>query len=189
MIWNGNNMSLDLNHVIDDFNKSGLDKLIEKLDHVAYRVKRGERLTTMQAMMNLLPYREFKNFKIIKADAITTCIKLHETLPVIVISEGLSEDSIVEKYCQKYGSRVHHLAYLVKDIEKVVEIQKSRGVEFTSDQVIGSVSEGIKQIFTMPTETTNHIVEYIQRFGDFDGFFTPSNVENLMISTAKLGEA
>jgi hypothetical protein len=182
-------MSVGLNQVINDFKKSGLDKLINKLDHVAYRVKRGERLTTMQAMMNLLPYREYKNFKIIKADAITTCIKLHDTLPVIVISEGLSDNSIVEKYCQKYGSRVHHLAYLVNDIEKVVEIQKSREVEFTTNEVIGSVSEGIKQIFTMPTETTNHIIEYIQRFGDFDGFFTPGNVEDLMMSTAKLGEA
>jgi len=66
---------------------------------------------------------------------------------------------------------------------------KSRGVHFTSDGVIGSESEGIKQIFTMPTETTNHIIEYIQRFGDFDGFFTPNNVEDLMISTAKLGES
>ncbi len=182
-------MSIDLKHVIEDFNDSGLDKLIVKLDHVAYRVKIGERLTTMQSMMNLLPYREFKNFKIIRANAITTCIKLHDTLPVIVISEGLNEDSIVEKYCQKYGSRVHHLAYLVKDIDKVVAIQKSRGVHFTSEKVIGSESEGIKQIFTMPTETTNHIIEYIQRFGDFDGFFTPNNVENLMISTAKLGES
>ena len=182
-------MSIDLKQVVDNFNKSGLNKLIVKLDHIAYRVKIGERLSTMQTMMNLLPYREFKNFKILRANAITTCIKLHDTLPVIVISEGLSEDSIVEKYCQKYGSRVHHLAYLVKNIDKVVEIQKSRGVAFTSEEVIGSESEGIKQIFTMPTETTNHIIEYIQRFGDFDGFFTPNNVENLMISTAKLGEA
>ncbi len=182
-------MPINLNQVMEDFNNSGLNELIDKLDHIAYRVKMGERLSTMQAMMNLLPYREFKNFKILKANAITTCIKLHNTLPVIVISEGLSENSIVEKYCQKYGSRVHHLAYLVKDIEEVVEIQKSRGVEFTSDKVIGSESEGIKQVFTMPTQTTNHIIEYIQRFGDFDGFFTPSNVEDLMISTAKLGEA
>ncbi len=182
-------MSNDLKQVIENYNESGLNKLIVKLDHVAYRVKMGERIPTMQAMMNLLPYREFKNFKILRANAITTCIKLHDTSPVIVISEGLNEDSIVEKYCQKYGSRVHHLAYLVKDIVKVVEIQKSRGVQFTSDGVIGSESEGIKQIFTMPIGTTNHIIEYIQRFGDFDGFFTLNNVENLMISTAKLGKA
>jgi predicted RNA-binding protein with PIN domain len=122
-------------------------------------------------------------------NAITSCIKLHDTLPVVVVSEGMTEDSIVEKYCQKYGSRIHHLAYEVTDIDKVVAIQKSRGVKFTSDEIIGSEEEGIKQIFTMPTETVNHIIEYIQRFGDFDGFFTPSNVGELMKSTEKLGEA
>jgi len=182
-------MEIDLEKVISDRKASGLDKLIVKLDHVAYRVKIGERLATIQSLMHLLPYRQFKNFKIISANAITTCIKLHETLPVIVVSEGLVEDSIVEKYCQKYGSRVHHLAYLVTDIVEVVKIQKSRGVEFTSEEIIGSEEEGIKQIFTMPTKHTNHIIEYIQRFGDFDGFFTPDNVESLMKSTEELGEA
>ena len=113
---------------------------------------------------------------------------MSDTLPAIVISEALSEDSVVEKYCQKYGNRVHHLAYEVTDINKVVEIQKSRGIKFTTEEIIGSEEEGIKQIFTMPTKTTNHIIEYIQRFGDFDGFFTPNNVESLMKSTEKLGE-
>jgi len=95
----------------------------------------------------------------------------------------------VEKYCQKYGNRVHHLAYEVTNIEKVVEIQKSRGIKFTTDEIIGSEEEGIKQIFTFPTESSNHIIEYIQRFGDFDGFFTPSNIAGLMNSTEKLGES
>ena len=182
-------MGFDLKETTKKRKESGLDKLIIKLDHVAYRVKKGERMKKIKELMTLLPYREFKNFKIIKANAITTCIKLHETSTVIVVSEGLSEDSIVEKYCQKYGSRVHHIAYLVKDIDRVIEIQKARGIQFTSEDVYGSEEEGIKQIFTMPTETTNHIIEYVQRFGDFDGFFTPSNVENLMKSTEKLGEA
>ncbi len=102
---------------------------------------------------------------------------------------SLSEDSIVEKYVKKYGSRVHHLAYLCKDIDKVVEIQRKRGVKFTSEEIIGSEEEGIKQIFTMPTETSNQIIEYFQQFGDFDGFFTPSNISGLMLSTEKLGES
>jgi 4-hydroxyphenylpyruvate dioxygenase-like putative hemolysin len=168
---------------------SGIDDLIIKLDHIAYRVRKGERFKKIGELMNLIPYRFFKNFKVISANANTTCIKLNDTLPVVVISEGLDDDSVVERYCKKFGSRIHHLAYLVKDIEKVVEIQKKRGIEFTSETIIGSETEGIKQIFTLPTKTTNHIIEYLQRFGDFDGFFTPSNVADLMLSTEKLGEA
>ena len=173
----------------NDRRNAGIDDLIIKLDHIAYRVRKGERFKKMGELMNLLPYKFFKNFQVISANANTTCLKLKDTLPVIVISEGLDDESIVEKYCKKFGSRVHHLAYSVKDIEKIVEIQKGRGIEFTSESIIGSEEEGIKQIFTMPTKTSNHIIEYIQRFGDFDGFFSPSNVADLMLSTEKLGEA
>ncbi len=182
-------MTKNFQEIGEDRKASGLDQYIVKLDHIAYRVKIGDREVLMGELMNALPYRLFKSFKVVHSNATTTTLKLKDTLPIIVISEGLNEDSIVEKYCKKFGSRVHHLAYEVSDIEKVVEIQKARGVKFTTEDIIGSEEEGIKQIFTMPTETSNHIIEYIQRFGDFDGFFTPSNIAGLMNSTEKLGEA
>lgn len=179
----------DFEQAQEEVKQAGLSDLIIRLDHVAYRVEKGKREQTMAELANLVPYREFKTFKVVSMDAITSCIKLADTLPVIVVSEGITADSIVQKYVQKYGGRIHHLAYLVNDIDKVVEIQKNRGVKFTTDHIIGSEEEGIKQIFTLPTETANHIVEYIQRFGDFDGFFTPTNIGSLMKSTEKLGEA
>ncbi|MBN1328338.1 MAG: hypothetical protein JXA54_02585 [Candidatus Heimdallarchaeota archaeon] len=179
---------INLDKIQKDREESGIDEFIVKLDHVAYRVKRGEREKFMSELMNYLPYKHYKSFIVITSNATTTTLKLFDTLPVIVISEGTTEDSVVEKYCQKYGSRVHHLAYEVTNIEQVVKIQKARGVKFTTENIIGSEEEGIKQIFTMPTETTNHIIEYIQRFGDFDGFFTPNNIGGLMLSTVKLGE-
>ncbi|MHA1366899.1 MAG: VOC family protein [Candidatus Heimdallarchaeota archaeon] len=182
-------MTKNFQEIGDDRKASGIDQYIVKLDHVAYRVKLGDRETLMAELMNALPYRLFKSFKVLHSNATTTTLKLNDTLPIIVISEGLTEDSVVEKYCQKYGNRVHHLAYEVTNIEKVVEIQKSRGIKFTTDEIIGGEEEGIKQIFTFPTESSNHIIEYIQRFGDFDGFFTPSNIAGLMNSTEKLGES
>ncbi|MHA1214079.1 MAG: VOC family protein [Candidatus Hodarchaeales archaeon] len=166
-----------------------LEEYIVKLDHIAYRVKRGEREKLIQQFTDLADYKFYKSFTVKKSNAITSCLKLHGTLPVIVISEGLTEDSIVEKYCNKFGSRVHHLAYLVTDIEKVVNFQKTQGVKFTTEKIIGSEKEGIKQIFTFPIPETNHIIEYIQRFGNFDGFFTPSNISDLMNSTEELGES
>ncbi|MHA1911776.1 MAG: VOC family protein [Candidatus Kariarchaeaceae archaeon] len=82
----------------------------------------------------------------------------------------------------------HHLAYEVTNIEKVVAILKERGVVFTTEKIIGSEKEGIKQIFTKPLEPFNHIIEYIQRFGDFEGFFTPSKIGDLIKSTEELSE-
>jgi len=182
-------MLKEVSELYTELKVSGLKDLIIKLDHIAYRVKKGEREKAMAELANLIPYKDYKTFKVISMNAITSTLKLHETLPVIVVSEGLTDDSVVEKYVKKYGGRIHHLAYLVKDIDRVVKIQKERGVKFTTDSIIGSEEEGIKQIFTLPTESANHIIEYVQRFGDFDGFFTPSNVGALMKSTEKLGEA
>ncbi|MFX0115120.1 MAG: VOC family protein [Candidatus Hodarchaeota archaeon] len=182
-------MNIDLKRIEEDRKAAAIDEYIIKLDHIAYRVHKGEREKAMGEFIRLLPYQEYKSFVVKSMNAITSCIKLYDTFPVIVVSEGLTEDSIVEKYCQKYGSRIHHLAYEVTNIDKVVEQQKSAAIAFTTDEIIGSEEEGIKQIFTLPTKTANHIIEYIQRFGDFDGFFTPSNIADLMKSTEKLGEA
>ena len=60
-----------------------IDDLIIKLDHIAYRVKKGERRRFIDELVNVIPpYREFKNFKVLNANAITTCIQLHDTLPL-----------------------------------------------------------------------------------------------------------
>ena len=45
--------------------------------------------------------------------------------------------------------------------------------------VIGSQEEGLKQIFSSASEHSSLIIEYVQRFGDFDGFFTKQNVAEL----------
>jgi hypothetical protein len=37
----------------------------------------------------------------------------------------------------------------------------------------------LKQIFSSASEYSSLIIEYVQRFGDFQGFFTKQNVANL----------
>ena len=45
--------------------------------------------------------------------------------------------------------------------------------------MIGSREDGLKQIFSSASEHSSLIVEYVQRFGDFSGFFTKQNVAEL----------
>jgi hypothetical protein len=42
-----------------------------------------------------------------------------------------------------------------------------------------SSQEGLKQIFFSASEHSSLIIEYVQRFGDFHGFFTKENVAGL----------
>jgi hypothetical protein len=52
-------------------------------------------------------------------------------------------------------------------------------------ELVGSPDEGLKQTFSVQSENTLLINEYIHRYGDFDGFFTKSNVTLLTGATGK----
>ncbi len=60
----------------------------------------------------------------------------------------------------------------------MVEGIASRGKQFLLD-VVGSRDEGLKQIFSTASPFSSPIIEYVQRFGDFQGFFTRENVAYL----------
>lgn len=102
--------------------------------------------------------------------------------PEIFISDG-SSGSIVGNWVAARGGigGVHHMAYLVPDVDKAVEEWKSRGIEFSSDAPI--VCEGLKQIFTKELKQAgNIVVELLERAGDG---FCKSNVLELMRSSVE----
>jgi hypothetical protein len=76
------------------------------------------------------------------------------------------------------------MAFRTEDIEETVSALKNSGMSFLID-LVGSSGEGLKQIFSSPSENTLLVNEYIHRYGDFDGFFTKSNVTLLTGATAK----
>ena len=94
--------------------------------------------------------------------------------------------SPTETFVRNYGPRLHHVALSVKDgtrdgkenIEFVVDAIASQGKGFLLD-VIGSKEEGLKQIFSNASEHSSLIIEYVQRYDGFDGFFTRDNVAKL----------
>lgn len=91
--------------------------------------------------------------------------------------------SPTETFVRNYGPRLHHIAVAVMDgerdglenIEFAVNAIASEGQGFLLD-VVGSREEGLKQIFSNASEHSSLIIEYVQRFGDFQGFFTQDNV-------------
>jgi hypothetical protein len=80
--------------------------------------------------------------------------------------------SPTETFVRNYGPRLHHMAISVKDGEL-------GGIEHIDVVVIGSKEQGLKQIFSNASEHSSLIIEYVQRYGSFDGFFTKENVAKL----------
>lgn len=153
------------------------------LDHIAYRVHGADIVGVGDEFMRLTPFLYSEAHEIEEHDAKTIVFRFGNTKPALVASFGRSKESVVEQYVERYGPRVHHIAYEVSDIAKIVSLQRKRGMAFTTEEVIGARDEGIVQIFSTPSEFTNEITEYVQRFDGFTGFFSNKNVGNLMAST------
>ena len=89
-----------------------------------------------------------------------------------------------EQFVQNYGTRVHHLAFRAEEIAATCDALGEDGMAFLC-KLVGTRERGIQQIFSTPSANTLVVNEYIQRYGDFDGFFDENNVTRLTHATGK----
>jgi hypothetical protein len=188
-------------HEAKEIQKSlGLDKLILPVDHLATRVYSQNREVAILEYLTLSSYYYWGSYNIENQSSSTNVTKsIHYEdegfCPAKVFTAAnhpyfvnhlVELPSPTENFVRNYGPRLHHIALSVADgetqgkanIEYVVDVIRANGKDFLLD-VIGSKEEGLKQIFSSASEHSSLIVEYVQRFGDFDGFFTKQNVAGL----------
>ncbi len=165
-------------------------KNIKELDHAATRVRAEDRDAAVIEFMNLTNYNFDFAIYVKVFNSITNVARLSSKDFAMVFTSGISpyiddeKSGPTEKFVHNYGPRVHHMAFRTEDIEETVSALKNSGMSFLID-LVGSPREGLKQIFSSPSENTLLVNEYIHRYGDFDGFFTRSNVTLLTGATAK----
>lgn len=94
---------------------------------------------------------------------------------VLVLVQGLSEESQVSQYVAEYGAGVQHIAFEVKDLPQVMERLKESGVEFDTNLIQGA---GIRQSFTHRDPASGMMYELIERQEE-DGHFTDESVAEL----------
>jgi hypothetical protein len=178
----------------------GMEKLILPIDHLATRVYSQNREVAILEYLTLSSYFYWGSYDIENQSSSTNVTKsIHyedeSFSPAKVFTAAnhpyfvnhlVGKPSPTESFVRNYGPRLHHIALSVADgetngksnIDYVVESIRANGKDFLLD-VIGSKEEGLKQIFSSASEHSSLIVEYVQRFGDFDGFFTKHNVAGL----------
>jgi hypothetical protein len=177
-----------------------IDDLISPIDHLATRVYSQNREAALLEYLALSSYYYWGSYDIKDQNSSTNVTKntrLHpesmspakvftaNNLPYCV--NHLDKlPSPTETFVRNYGPRLHHMALTVKDgqrngkenIDYVVDAITAQGKGFLLDTV-GSREEGLKQIFSSASEFSSLIIEYVQRFGDFQGFFAKDNVAQL----------
>ncbi len=180
--------------------KLGLDKLIQPIDHLATRIYSQNREVAILEYLTLSSYFYWGSYDITSQNSSTNVTKSahyndERRSPAKVFTAAnhpyfvnhlVGLPSPTENFVRNYGPRLHHIALGVADgetngqinIDYVVDAIRAKGKDFLLD-VIGSREEGLKQIFSSASEHSSLIIEYVQRFGDFDGFFTKQNVAEL----------
>jgi hypothetical protein len=178
----------------------GLDDMLLPVDHLATRVYSQNREAAILEYLTLSCYYYWGSYDITDQNSSTNVTKsvhhaneLESPAKVFTaanhpyfVNHLLKLPSPTEAFVRNFGPRLHHLAVAVSDgerggvphIDYVVDALRNCGQTFLLD-VIGSKEEGLKQVFSSASEYSSLIVEYVQRFGDFQGFFTKDNVANL----------
>lgn len=171
--------------------------LLLPIDHLATRVYSQNREVAILEYLSWSSYYFWGAYNIFDQNSSTNVTKSAHGLPEFkspakvftanntpyFVNHLEKLPSPTETFVRNYGPRLHHIAVAVNDgerngiehIEFVVNAIASQGQGFLLD-VIGSREEGLKQIFSNASEHSSLIVEYVQRFGDFQGFFTKDNV-------------
>jgi 4-hydroxyphenylpyruvate dioxygenase-like putative hemolysin len=187
----GNYFSSDAQPINLDLRKSDRDYLrnIGALDHTATRIKARDRDAAVIEFMRLTTY-DFDFAIYVKLfNSITGVVRLSGAEYAAVFTSGISPletletSGPTEKFTYNYGPRVHHMAFLTEHIDDTLASLQRDGMDFLID-LVGSRDEGLKQAFSAPSKETLLVNEYIHRFGDFDGFFTKSNVTMLTGATS-----
>lgn len=180
--------------------KIGVADLLLPLDHLATRVYSQNREVAILEYLSLSSYYFWGAYNIKDQNSSTNVTKSIHAIPEskspakvftanntpYFINHLEHLPSPTETFVRNYGPRLHHMAISVKDgefggkenIDFVVDAIAENGKGFLLD-VIGSKEQGLKQIFSNASEHSSLIIEYVQRYGSFDGFFTRENVAKL----------
>lgn len=181
-------------------NKLGVTGLLLPIDHLATRVYSQNREVAILEYLSWSSYYFWGAYNIKDQNSSTNVTKSAHGLPEskspakvftanntpYFINHLEYLPSPTETFVRNYGPRLHHMAIAVKDgeyqgkenIDFVVSAIAEHGKGFLLD-VIGSKEQGLKQIFSNASEHSSLIIEYVQRYGSFDGFFSKENVAKL----------
>jgi hypothetical protein len=158
------------------------------IDHAATRVRAQDRNSAIFEFMRLTNYNFDLAIYVRSQNSITSVLRLSSSDFAMVFTSGIAPyiapetSGPTEKFISNFGPRAHHIAFQTEEIEETVAALGRDGMKFLLD-LVGSPEEGLKQIFSAPSENTLLVTEYIHRYGNFDGFFTRSNVESLTAAT------
>ena len=97
----------------------------------------------------------------------------------MVVTEGLTEDSIFRKYLDAHGPGIHHVAYAVDDLAEAYRKLEEAEIPLTSKRIAHDPMTGLRQAF-ISRDKTGYFIELIERTEEAEeGVFKSGNMAEL----------
>jgi methylmalonyl-CoA/ethylmalonyl-CoA epimerase len=103
---------------------------MDKIEHIGIAVKSLKDASSMYE--RLLGYKSYKTEEVASEHVITEFFKAGESK--IELLEASSDDSAINRFIQKRGEGIHHIAFAVDDIVNEMARLKSEGFQLLSDE-------------------------------------------------------
>lgn len=130
--------------------------MLKKVNHIGIAVKSIEEAKKFYETMGL----KVEGEEVVEEQKVRVAfIQVGETR--IELLEATSEDSPVAKFIEKRGEGIHHIAFQVDDIEKALELLKSKGVRLI-DEKPRRGAHNTRIAFIHPKSTNGVLVELCQ---------------------------
>jgi len=149
-----------------------LGRYAVKIDHVAIAVPDLENSLGFYRLLGfeLIERRQTAGHKTEMVSAV-----LRAGVITVVLVQGTTPGSQVNRYIENYGPGVQHIAIEVRDVAKLMKELADIGVEFSTTLIQGC---GIRQAFTARHRGSGMMYEFIERHTN-DGDFTDESVRDL----------
>ena len=134
-----------------------MDRILENVEEVVLAVEhQDEAVALFEDLFGL----EFKESWVVERDNMKVkCARVGDTQFHIVASE--SPDAVIGKYIRDRGEGIHHIAFRVADLDKVMTSLKEKGVRLIPEKPV--VSERSRYIFAHPKSVHGLLIELVER--------------------------
>lgn len=139
------------------------ESMIIGLDHVGIAVNRMDDVLPIYQQLLGLKLEKLKDAEQHKIKA--AFLAVGETS--IELIESLDKESPVSKFLEKQGQGIHHIAFRVNNIEKMLEQLKAKGIVLIDEKPRTGI-EGGKIAFLHPKSTGNVLIELCERTDTFE---------------------
>jgi len=130
--------------------------MIKGIDHIGIAVKDFN--TSIAEWEKLIGEKAGNSEKIDAQGVLLTKLKLKEG-SVIELLTPTNEETPVGKFMKKKGEGIHHICFLVENLNQMVERLKKNGVRFVQDIPVKG-ADGSRIIFIHPRDFNGVLIEF-----------------------------